>query len=117
MCRDRGSLRHGQHTGPFRAQAHRRYGRRFADLSAATRAIQSTYSTFIGFGDPVQKQGATSQYIMQATGTTAMTSPVVGVFQGCMYTPVGTAADVVALLARRGRADAVAYIVDSPNAH
>jgi hypothetical protein len=82
----------------------------------STRAIQSSYSTYIGFGDPLQKLSATSQYVIQATGTTAMTSPVIGIFQGCMYTPSGQPPTWSPFWPGAAVADAVAYIVDSPNA-
>lgn len=80
------------------------------------RAIQSTYSTYIGLGDPVQKLNATSPYIIQATGTTLMTSPVVGIFQGCFYTPAGQAPTWSPYWPGASSVDAVAYLIDTPNA-
>lgn len=46
--------------------------------------IQSTNTTKIGFGDPVQKVNATSKYIQQASNAT--TQEITGIFVGCEFT-------------------------------
>ncbi len=87
-----------------------------ADYQLQTRAIQSTYSTLIGYGDPVFKLNATSQYIVQAFGTTVVTTPIVGIFQGCRYTPAGQPPSWSPYWPGASAVDATAYIVDAPNA-
>lgn len=57
------------------------------DYQLATRQIQSSYATAIYFGDPVIKSAA-SPYIAAALGTGNLTA-LVGIFQGCYYTPTG----------------------------
>lgn len=83
----------------------------------STRQIQSSNATAIGFGDPVSKVNATSPYITQAFGTTVVTTPVVGIFQGCTFVPSGGGAPVWSPYFPGSTAtDATAYIIDSPNA-
>lgn len=86
------------------------------DYQLQTRAIQSTYSTYIGYGDPVVKLNATSQYVIQATGTTVVTSAIAGIFQGCQYTPAGQPPTWSPYWPGASASDAKAYIVDAPNA-
>lgn len=86
------------------------------DYQLTTRAIQSSNSTKIGFGDPVQKANATSPYIIQAVGTTVVTTPIVGIFQGCQYTPAGGSPTWSPFWPGAAAVDATAYIVDAPNA-
>lgn len=86
------------------------------DYQLTTRALQSTYSTFIGLGDPIVKLNATSNYVVQATGTTIMGAPLVGIFQGCQYTPAGGVPTWSPYWPGAAAADAVAYIIDAPNA-
>ena len=86
------------------------------DYQLTTRAIQSTYSTFIGLGDPIVKLNGTSPYIIQAVGTTVVTTPVVGIFQGCRYTPSGGVPTWSPYWPGAAASDAVAYIIDAPNA-
>jgi len=50
-------------------------------------AIQSTYSTVIGFGDVVLKSATGGNYIIQGTPILATASAPVGIFVGCEYTP------------------------------
>ena len=50
-------------------------------------SIQSTYSTVIGYGDPVIKVASGSSYIIQATAALATASPLSGIFLGCQITP------------------------------
>lgn len=80
------------------------------------RAVQSTYSTLIGFGDPVQKLNATSPYVIRATGTTTMTTPVAGIFQGCYYVPSGGTPAWSPYWPGASVVDGTAYLIDSPNA-
>ena len=87
-----------------------------ADYQLQTRQIQSTYSTIIGYGDPVVKLNGTSPYVTQAVGTTTPPMPVVGIFQGCQYTPVGQAPTWSPYWPGAAAADAKAYIIDAPNA-
>lgn len=82
-------------------------------------AILKTYSTAIGFGDPVIRQNATSAYIIQATGALATAAPITGIFVGCMYTPVGGLGIPQWSPGWPGAtvaADAVAYVIDDPAA-
>lgn len=55
------------------------------DYQLSTRLIQSTNTTKIFSGDPVIK-GAASNYIVQAALNTSILE---GIFQYCVYTPVG----------------------------
>lgn len=86
------------------------------DYQLTSRAIQSTNSTKIGFGDPVVKATATSPYIVQAVGSTVVTSPIVGIFQGCSYTPAGGSPTWSPFWPGAAAVDATAYILDAPNA-
>lgn len=86
------------------------------DYQLTTRAIQSSNSTKIGFGDPVVKANATSPYIIQAVGTTVVTTPIVGIFQGCQYTPAGGIPTWSPFWPGAAAVDATAYIMDAPNA-
>jgi hypothetical protein len=85
----------------------------------SVRPIQKTYTTAIGFGDPVIRQNATSPYIIQATGSLATAGPIEGIFVGCQYIPSGGLGipqwspfwpGVTA------NADAVGYVIDNPGA-
>lgn len=88
------------------------------DYQLTTRAIQSSNATAIGFGDPVVKANATSQYIVQAVATSSanMTQPIVGIFAGCSYRPAGGIPSWSPYWPGAAAADAVAYIIDAPNA-
>lgn len=78
--------------------------------------IQSTYATAIFFGDLVIKSASLGPYIKPSTSSTAATA-IIGVFQGCMYTPSGGAPTWYPWYpAAAGGADAVAYVIDAPNA-
>lgn len=89
-----------------------------ADYQQLPRAIQSSYSTAIGFGDPVVRANTTSPYIIQGTQALATAGTLEGIFVGCFFVPSsgvrtpqwspnwpGAAA-----------ADGVAYVIDAPNA-
>lgn len=90
------------------------------DYQQQTRVIQSTYSTKIYFGDPVQKSSAASPYIVQGVGGTAAagTAIIQGIFVGCKYTPSGGLGIPQWLPYWPGAAsaDAEAYIIDAPDA-
>jgi len=90
------------------------------DYQQQTRLIQSTYSTKIYNGDPVQKLNATSIYIVQGAGGTSTTGTAVlqGIFVGCQYTPSGGLGIPQWSPYWPGAAvsDATAYVIDAPNA-
>lgn len=86
------------------------------DYQLTKYAIQSTYTTAIYFGDPVIKSAA-SGYIRPMTNATGVGTTLLGIFQGCMYTPVGGYPVWYPWYpAAAAGADAVAYVVDAPNA-
>ncbi len=86
------------------------------DYQLSKYAIQSTFASAIFFGDPVVASvGSGGNYIRQMSSTTATT--MLGVFQGCMYTPSGSAPTWYPWYpAAAGGADAVADVIDAPNA-
>ena len=80
-------------------------------------AIQSTYATLIGLGDPVMKSASTSPYIIQATGALAPTQPIIGIFQGCYYVPAGGGAPVWSPYWPGAQAqNGTGYVINSPGA-
>ena len=82
-------------------------------------AIQSTYSTVIGFGDAVIKSATGGNYIIPATAALATAAAIRGIFVGCYFTPTSGLqvpqwspywpGSTVA-------SDAVGYVIDAPNA-
>ncbi len=82
------------------------------DYQLATRAIQSSNATKIFTGDPVNKSGA---FIVQsASGTTAI---IDGIFQGCVYIPVGGGTPQWSpFWPGTAAQDGTAYIMNAPNA-
>lgn len=89
------------------------------DYQLSKYAIQSTNVTAIFFGDPVIKSGGAvgGTYIRAMTNATGVGTTMLGIFQGCMYTPVGGAPTWYPWYpAAAGGADAVAYVIDAPNA-
>ena len=86
------------------------------DMAPSTRGILKTYSTVIGFGDPVQKTNATSAYIVQGNAST--TGPIEGIFVGCTYVPSAGGSPVWSPCwpGVAAAADATAYVIDAPNA-
>lgn len=86
------------------------------DYQQSTYPIQSTYSTNIGFGDPVIIQNATSPFIVQATGSLATAAPIVGIFVGCQYTPSGGVPTWSSFWPGAAATTAIAYVIDAPNA-
>jgi hypothetical protein len=86
------------------------------DYQLSTYAIQSTNATQIGFGDPVIAANATSAFIIQATGALATTTPIIGIFQGCMIIPSGGGAPTWSPYFPGSTAqNATAYVIDAPN--
>lgn len=90
------------------------------DYQQTPRLIQSTNTTKIFFGDPVQKANATSQYIVQGAGGSVSTGTAIlsGVFVGCQYTPSGGLGipQWSPYWPGAAAADAIGYIIDAPNA-
>src|SRR6266576_2196970 len=76
--------------------------------------ILSTYSTKIGFGDPVQKTNGTSKYLIQGSATTLV--PIAGIFQGCEFVDANGNAVFSPFWPGTAGADAKAHIIDAPNA-
>ena len=58
-------------------------------LTSGGGVLLSTYSTQIGFGDPIMKLNSTTNQIIQGTGALATTYPIMGIFQGCSFIPSG----------------------------
>jgi hypothetical protein len=88
------------------------------DYQQSTRVIQASYSTQIGFGDPVTKLNATSPWIVQAANTISTTNILEGIFVGCNYIPSGGGAPVWSPFypGSVGGTAATAYIIDAPTA-
>lgn len=89
------------------------------DYQQQPRLIQSTNTTKIFFGDPVQKANATSNYIVQGVGGTAAagTAIIQGIFVGCNYVPSGGGAPAWSpYWPGAAASDATAYVIDAPNA-
>lgn len=85
-----------------------------ADYQLSTRQIRSAYASAIFFGDPVVKSTGTG-YIRQPADNTTL--PVDGVFQGCMYVPLGGGAPVNSpYFPGSVQTDATAYVIDAPGA-
>ena len=84
------------------------------DYQLSKYAIQSTYATGIFFGDPVVKSASAGPYIQPATGTGSLTA-ILGIFQGCQYTPKGGVPGWLPWYPPNAAgADTVAYVIDSP---
>lgn len=87
------------------------------DYQLSSFAIQSTYATLIGNGDPVIYSTSSSPYIIQATGALATTMPILGIFQGCWYSPTANSAPVWSPYWPGSQAtNATAYVVTAPGA-
>lgn len=83
------------------------------DYQLATRLISSANTTKIFRGDPVVKI-ASSKYIGQGTNTT---TTLVGIFDGCVYIPVGGGTPIWSpFWPGTAASDATAYVIDAPNA-
>jgi len=80
------------------------------DYQLATRLIQSTNTTKIFRGDPVQKSGS---YIVQGSNNT---TTIDAVFDGCVYVPVGGGTPIWSpFWPGSAASDATAYIINAPN--
>lgn len=81
--------------------------------------IASTYTTAIGFGDPVllTTAGPTGT-VIQATGALATTMPILGIFQGCSLIPAGGGPPTWSPYwpAAGASVNGTAYVIDNPNA-
>lgn len=89
------------------------------DYQQSTYAIQSSLATTIGFGDPVCKVNATSQYITRMPAGAAATTSITGIFVGCQFTPsggLGIPQWSPGWPASTVTGDAVAYVIDAPSA-
>lgn len=88
------------------------------DYQQHTRGILKTYSTAIGFGDPVVRTNATSAYIVQGAAASNATSlPIEGIFVGCQYIISGGTVQWSPFWPGNvAAADATAYLIDAPNA-
>lgn len=83
------------------------------DYQQATRAISSTNTTKIFFGDPVVKVG-TTKYIGQGANNTTVLE---GIFAGCYYIPAaGKTVEWSPFWPGASAQDATAYIINAPNA-
>lgn len=82
--------------------------------------IQSSNTTKIGFGDPIMRMTANSTYIDRATPPASGTGvpTVIGIFQGCQFTPSGGLGipQWSPFWPGAAAADAIAYVIDAPNA-
>lgn len=83
------------------------------DYQLQTRLISSANTTKIFNGDPVVKIGASAYIAQGANNTTAL----VGIFQGCVYVPVGGGPPAWSPIWPGAAAvDATAYILNAPGA-
>lgn len=88
-------------------------------LTGSGLLIQSTNTTKIFFGDPVQKANATSAYIVQGAGGTATTGTAIiqGIFQQVQYVPSGGGSPTWGpYWPGAANADANPYLITAPNA-
>lgn len=88
------------------------------DFQLTPVAIQSSYATKIGLGDPVTKSSSTSPYIIQATAANATTQPIIGIFQGCYYIPAGGGVPTwsPSWPGASQSQDATGYVINAPGA-
>jgi hypothetical protein len=89
------------------------------DYQMSTYPIQSTYSTLIGFGDPVIQNStaaATAPFIIQATGSLATAGPIVGIFVGCEYVAANGVTQWSPYWVGSASTTAIGYVIDAPNA-
>lgn len=85
------------------------------DYQQQPRLILKTYSTAIGFGDPVMRTNATSAYIVRGDAST--TGPIEGIFVGCQFTLSGGTPQWSPFWpGSTAAADATGYVIDAPNA-
>lgn len=88
------------------------------DYQQVPRAIQSSNTTKIGFGDPVIKANLTSLYITQCTGSAAATGILEGIFVGTQFTPSGGLGipQWSPFWPGAAASDATGYVINAPNA-
>lgn len=82
------------------------------DYQLSTGLILSSNTTKIFRGDPVVRTVSTGK-IAQASNNT---ETIVGIFDGCMYTPVGGPPTWLPYWPGAAAVDATAYFIDAPNA-
>lgn len=82
------------------------------DYQLSTGVIASGNTTKIFRGDPVVRSTSTGK-IQQASNNT---ENIVGIFDGCMYTPTGGTPAWSPFWPGAAGSDATAYIIDAPNA-
>lgn len=83
------------------------------DFALSTRKIASAYATKIFRGDPVIINPTTGKLEQAASNAVQ----IAGIFDGCVYTPVGGTPTWSPFWPGAGAAaDATAYIIDAPNA-
>lgn len=83
------------------------------DYQLSTGVIASAYGTKIGRGDPITRNASTGKIEQAPNNTTNL----VGVFDGCVYTPVGGTPHWSPFWPAAGASvDATAYFIDAPNA-
>jgi hypothetical protein len=87
------------------------------DYQLQSLTIASTYTTAIGFGDPVTFTTSPAGTLIQGTNTLATTQPIVGIFQGCQLIPVGGTPTWSPFWPSNGAAqNGTAYVITAPNA-
>jgi len=82
------------------------------DYQLSTGLILSSNTTKIFRGDPVVRTVSTGK-IAQASNNT---ETIVGIFDGCMYTPTGGIPQWLPYWPGAASVDATAYFIDAPNA-
>lgn len=87
------------------------------DYQLATGLILSTNTTKIFRGDPVVLDPTTGKIQQATNAVTTLTTNIFGVFDGCVYTPVGGTPTWSPFWPGAGASvDATAYIINAPNA-
>lgn len=87
------------------------------DYQLSKYQIQSSYATAIFFGDVVQKSASLGPYIQPAVSYSTAGTSMVGIFQGCTYTPKGGVPGWLPWYPGvAAGADSTAYVIDAPNA-
>ena len=87
------------------------------DYQLSTGLIASAYATKIFRGDPVIVNTATGKIEQATSAVTTYATTLAGVFDGCVYTPVGGTPQWSPFWPAGGASvDATAYLIDAPNA-
>ncbi len=84
------------------------------DYQLSTGIILSSNTTKIFRGDPIIRNTSTGKIEQGAGGV--VTTTIVGIFDGCMYTPVGGIPQWSPFWPGAAGSDATAYIIDAPSA-